>query len=62
MALIKKLFGVDAVMRAGARGQFDVLVNGEVVCRRGGNAITRKFGAGYPDFEQVAALIEKARE
>lgn len=48
-------------MRPGTLGQFDVIVNGETVCRRGGNVITRRFGAGYPDFERVIDLVEKAR-
>ena len=59
--MIKNRLGIDAVMRPGSRGQFDVVVNGEAISRRGGNAITRMFGAGYPDFEQVVALIEQAR-
>ena len=59
--MIKNRLGIEAVMRPGSRGQFDVVVNGDVISRRGGNAITRSFGAGYPDFEQVIALIEQAK-
>lgn len=43
----------------GGKGQFDVLVDGEAVASRGGNWLTRQFGAGYPDLEEVVSVIEK---
>ncbi len=58
MALIKDRLNVDATMRAGRRGQFDGVVDGEVVSTRGGNWFTRQFGAGYPDFQDVVEKIK----
>jgi hypothetical protein len=40
-------------------GQFEVLADGETVADRGGNWLTRRFGAGYPDFGNVMAQLEK---
>ncbi len=53
MALIKQRLGIDATMRKGKTGQFEVLADGVSVVQRGGNALTRMFGAGYPDFNEV---------
>jgi len=36
-----------------------VLADGETVADRGGNWLTRSFGAGYPDFGDVMAQLEK---
>lgn len=58
MALINDRLGIDATMRPGRRGQFDVMVDGRVVSTRGGNWFTRQFGAGYPDFETVIEQIK----
>jgi hypothetical protein len=49
-------------VRTGATGQFDVIADGEKIAERGGNFVTRSFGAGYPDFDGVVeALAEKYR-
>lgn len=61
MALIKKRLGVEAVTRPGRTGQFDVLADGEKVCERGGNWLTRSFGAGYPDLDGVVDQLERMR-
>ncbi|HTU34093.1 MAG TPA: hypothetical protein VMF66_09855 [Candidatus Acidoferrum sp.] len=58
MALIQTRLNIEATRTPGEHGQFDVLVNGEKVASRGGNWLTRRFGAGYPDLE---ALVEKLR-
>jgi hypothetical protein len=59
-ALIKQRLGVEAVLKPGKTGQFDVIVDGRKVAERGGNWITRQFGAGYPNInsivDQIAAL------
>ena len=52
---------MEAVIRPGKTGQFEVLVDGEKIAERGGNWFTRSFGAGYPDLESVVAQIEKGR-
>lgn len=44
--------------RPGKLGQFDVLVDGEVVASRGGGMLKRVLGGGWPDPEQVVAAIE----
>ena len=61
MALIKERLGMDATMRTGKTGQFEVLADGVSVVQRGGNAITRMFGAGYPDFDRVVELLATKR-
>lgn len=42
----------------GSKGQFEVLVDGQCVARRGGNWFSRSFGLGYPDLEGVVSEIE----
>jgi len=34
-----------------------VLVDGATVAVRGGNWLTRQFGAGYPDFDAVVETL-----
>jgi len=47
-------------VQPGDTGQFDVIVDGEVIASRGGNAVTRVlFGAGFPEFESVLDEIER---
>jgi hypothetical protein len=58
--MIKKRFGIEPVVTPGKTGQFEVLANGETVADRGGNWLTRSFGAGYPDFGNVMAQLEKS--
>lgn len=61
-ALIKQRLGIDVVLENGATGQFDVLLDGEAIATRGGNWVTRRFGAGYPDTETVIdALARRLR-
>ncbi|HZI58009.1 MAG TPA: hypothetical protein VFF39_14600 [Verrucomicrobiae bacterium] len=57
--MIKKRFGIEPVVTPGKTGQFEVLADGETVADRGGNWLTRSFGAGYPDFGDVMAQLEK---
>ena len=61
MALIKQRLGIDAVITHGKKGQFVVTADGEKVAERGGNWLTRSFGAGYPDLDSVVERIEKRR-
>lgn len=56
MTLIKSRLGLDAICTPGDTSQFDVIVDGEKIATRGGNWITRKFGAGYPDLN---ALVDQ---
>lgn len=62
MTLIKQRLNIDAVCTPGKTGQFDVLADGEKIVERGGNWLTRSFGAGYPDLEGVVEqLAERSR-
>jgi hypothetical protein len=61
VALIKKRLDMEAVLTPGKTGQFEVLADGERISERGGNWITRKFGAGYPDLDGVVEQLEKRR-
>lgn len=61
MALIKKRLGVETVLTPGQTGQFEVIADGERIAERGGNWLTRKLGAGYPDLDSVVERIEKHR-
>lgn len=57
MALIKKRLDIEAVCTPGNTGQFDVIADGERIAKRGGNWLTRSFGAGYPDLDSVVELL-----
>ncbi|HEV3220528.1 MAG TPA: hypothetical protein VGZ48_12210 [Candidatus Acidoferrales bacterium] len=59
MTLIKKRLGIEPVLTPGKTGQFEVIADGEVITQRGGNFLTRKFGAGYPDLNGVVDELEK---
>ena len=62
MTLIKQRLNIDAVCTLGKTGQFDVIADGKRIAERGGNWLTRGFGAGYPDLEKVIEhLLEKNR-
>jgi hypothetical protein len=61
VALIKKRLGIDAVTTPGQTGQFEVLADGKKIAERGGNWLTRRLGAGYPDLNSVVEQIEKIR-
>lgn len=55
--MIKERLGVETSLSTGKVGQFDVLVDGKRVVARGGNFITRQFGAGYPDLEDAVDAV-----
>ncbi len=61
MALIKKRLGIDPVLTPGKTGQFEVIADGEKIAQRGGNWLSQKFGAGYPDPDVVVEQLEKHR-
>ncbi|HZI58366.1 MAG TPA: hypothetical protein VFF39_16405 [Verrucomicrobiae bacterium] len=46
----------------GKTGQFEVIADGETVAKRGGNWLTRSFGAGYPDLDSVVDKLQKRNE
>jgi hypothetical protein len=51
------------VIKRGTKGQFEVIVNGEKVAQRGGNWLTRSFGAGYPDLDAIVErLVQQQQE
>ena len=57
--MIKERLGIESTITDGETGKFDVILDGETIVQRGGNSLTRIFGAGYPDPEQVVEKIEK---
>jgi hypothetical protein len=59
VALIKQRLGIYAVVTSGSTGQFEVFADGERVAERGGNWLTRSFGAGYPDLNSVVEQLQK---
>jgi len=59
VTLIKERLHIDAVKRPGKIGEFEVFADGESVAKRGGNFLTRSFGAGYPDLD---ALVDHLAE
>ena len=62
MTLIKERLHIGAVMRPGKIGEFEVFADGVSVAKRGGNFLTRSFGAGYPDLDSlVDHLAEQAK-
>jgi hypothetical protein len=60
--LIKNRPNMEVVLTPGKTGQFDVLADGEKIAERGGNWLTRSFGAGYPDLDSVIEKLEKHRK
>jgi hypothetical protein len=61
VALIKERLNIDTVLTPGKIGQFDVIADGKRIVARGGNWLTRSFGAGYPDLENVVEQLKNAR-
>lgn len=61
MTIIKNRLGIDAVLTPGKRGQYEVIADGKKIAERGGNWLTRSFGAGYPDLDSVVEQLEKQR-
>ena len=62
MNLIKSRLNVEVGLVPGKTGQFDVVADGQKIAERGGNWLTRSFGAGYPDLESVVEKLEKRRK
>jgi predicted Rdx family selenoprotein len=60
--LIKNRPNMEVVLTPGKTGQFDVVADGEKIAERGGNWLTRSFGAGYPDLESVIEKLENHRK
>jgi hypothetical protein len=61
VAMIKKRLDIEAVLKPGKIGQFDVFADGERIAGRGGNWLTKILGAGFPDPESVVEQLEKRR-
>jgi hypothetical protein len=61
VALIRKQLNMEAVLSPGNTGQFEVIADGQKIAERGGNWLTRKFGAGYPDLDGVVEKLKKRR-
>jgi hypothetical protein len=61
VTLIKTHLDMEAVTTPGKKGQFEVIADGERIAERGGNWLTRSFGAGYPDLDNVVEQLQKRR-
>jgi len=61
VTLIKKRLDIEAVLKPGKTGQFEVMADGERIAERGGNWLTRSLGAGYPDLDSLVDQLEKRR-
>lgn len=46
------------MLAPGRTGQFDVTADDQTIVNRGGNWLTRRFGAGYPDFDGVVDALQ----
>ena len=57
MTLIKQRLNIDAVKRPGKIGELEVFADGVSVAKRGGNFLTRSFGAGYPDLDALVDVL-----
>ena len=57
--MIKQRLGIEPVVTPGNTGQFEVIADGETIAERGGNWLTRSFGAGYPDLNGVVDKLQK---
>lgn len=57
--MIKQRLGVEPVVTPGKTGQFEVIADGQAIAQRGGNWLTRSFGAGYPDLNAVVEQLQK---
>lgn len=57
--MIKERLQIEPSLEPTPRsGQFDVVVDGEIVASRGGNPLTRiLLGAGFPDFEELVGVL-----
>lgn len=61
MTLIKERLNLDVLTKPGRFGEFEVFADGVSVAKRGGNFLTRSFGAGYPDLDAlVDALAQRS--
>jgi hypothetical protein len=61
VTLIRTRLDLEAVTTPGKTGQFEVIADGERIAERGGNWLTRRFGAGYPDLDSVVEQLRKRR-
>jgi hypothetical protein len=59
VALIRKQLNIEAVLTPGNTGQFEVIADGQKIAERGGNWLSRKFGAGYPDLDAVVEQLKQ---
>lgn len=61
MTLIREQLHVEPVQKPGKTGEFEVFADGESVAQRGGNFLTRSFGAGYPDLDEVVTRLAQRK-
>jgi hypothetical protein len=59
---IRQRLGVEPVITPGKTGEFTVMADGATVTERGGNWLTRSFGAGYPDLDGVVEKLQQRQK
>jgi len=50
---------MDSQLEKGRGGQFDIIVDGDVVAGRTGGLWTKLIGGGWPDEEDVIQLLQQ---
>lgn len=59
-AAIRDALGIDPEIETGARGQFDVLVNGSTVISRQGGLLALLLRKPWPDSDAVVDAVRSA--
>ena len=62
VALIQERLGLQAAMTPGKIGQYDVLLDGEVIASRERGLLKRLLGGGWPDPEAIVDEIQRRHE
>ena len=57
--MIKDRLDIDVPLNEGKRGQFDVIIDGDVIASREGGFFNKVFRKGWPDPEDVVRVLEQ---
>lgn len=60
--MIRNRLGIEAMVKPGKTGQFEVFVDGERIAQRRGNWLTQSFGWGYPALDDIVDQLVRRRE
>jgi predicted Rdx family selenoprotein len=59
VALIQERLGLTTTMTPGRSGQYEVLVDGEVIAARAPGFWQRLLGGGWPDHEAILSDVQR---